>query len=264
MPMRRLWQWLGRLADGLSIGQLLWTVIGGTTALAALFSWAALAWERIAREGVGAAVILGAAMACLVVISIGVFLVGWRYFWPQRVIAPVGKVSVRRLDPEKSQAIVSNLFEFPDRPTISYDSPKAGEYNADQFIIQSRNNTGAPIHLDDAFIQSGITGEKRPMKIRTRDGLAEISEINAIPPGATIHLEVDFHKGVGLRGTPERVFVATWGKVDVVVRYGGRAFQRTYLQETIQSVFDELANRNRPIAPVVTKRQLATKSNSSA
>ena len=142
---------------------------------------------------------------------------------------------------------VTALIAWPKEPTISHEMGPGGygTYNADQFIIRAKNISDREIAIEDAYIISGLTGEKLIMKVEISNerGITEylsLSDINPIPPSADIELVVNFTEG-RQDGIPEQDFMSTWGKVDFVAHYdGGTEHRQSFDHETIVSVFQKM------------------------
>jgi hypothetical protein len=83
---RRIDKWIARVANWAGVLSLL----GGGAILAALTSWAASSWEYLSQQGWGAVALVGVGAACLIVLSLSVGMIAWRYFYPlpQRAIEP--------------------------------------------------------------------------------------------------------------------------------------------------------------------------------
>jgi hypothetical protein len=118
----------------------------------------------------------------------------------------------------------------------------------------SRNEGTEEVTLNDAYLISGITGSKRPMKVHTgANEFVPIGEIEPIPPGATISLRADFNEIGG--GISETDFMKEWATTYFVYQYNGKKPQRITMDEKLfRATFD--SSRPKPITePRVTKRK---------
>jgi hypothetical protein len=82
--MRRLWDWVGRLADGIS----LWQVVGSFWLVSAMMSAAATGFNAVAEQGWGAIVFAGVFSAALLTLAATGSLALYRYFRPLPVVFP--------------------------------------------------------------------------------------------------------------------------------------------------------------------------------
>ena len=76
--MGRLWNWLGRVADGIS----LWQVVASFGAVGVLISWVATGYHAIAQQGWGAVVFAGIFVAAFLTLAATGSLALFRYFRP--------------------------------------------------------------------------------------------------------------------------------------------------------------------------------------
>jgi hypothetical protein len=58
------------------------------------------------------------------------------------------------------------------------------------------------VQIEDAYIVSGLTGERKAMQVETRNETLAISEINAVPPGAELVFTVSLLNAMA-GGMPE-------------------------------------------------------------
>jgi hypothetical protein len=112
----------------------------------------------------------------------------------------------------------------------------------------TRNESNEEITLNDAYLVSGITGERHEMKIHIGPEDVAISEIGPIPPGAPVSLTAEFYLS-------ETEFMSRWGKLYTVYQINGRKPERELTeQQTFAKMFDG-ARPARDVQPRVTRKQ---------
>lgn len=90
------WGRLGRLADGLSVGQAVWGWSAFWTAVTALAGWAAYTVEWVGTHGWGAAFFVGVGTACALMLFVSLGMFAWGYLksrspsHPALAAAPAG------------------------------------------------------------------------------------------------------------------------------------------------------------------------------
>lgn len=107
--MQRAWNWIGRIADGVSIWQAI-VSLGGITVL---LSWAASAVEPIAKYGWGAVVFAGLGTAVLTMLSVTASLALFRIFRP---VPPLSPVDRQILTPESAPSLDER--PVPQEPAV--------------------------------------------------------------------------------------------------------------------------------------------------
>jgi hypothetical protein len=93
----------------------------------------------------------------------------------------------------------------------------------------------SPVQLNDAYIISGLTGEKRTFSIISRPGYLEsdklsLNQVNPIPPGAQIQLVIQFNPAL-----PVATFYNTWGITKLRVEYDDTNYERQFNEDSIKS-----------------------------
>lgn len=92
--------------------------------------------------------------------------------------------------------------------------------------FRATNESSAAVQLKDGYILSGLTGVKQPLKVNIPyTGATSITEINPIPPGASIDLIVEWKDAAAL---PIKEFLNQWGKIYLRVDYDSTVYERTY------------------------------------
>jgi hypothetical protein len=93
-----------------------------------------------------------------------------------------------------------------------------------------------PVRLDEAFIESGITGRRLDAKIAAKEGTVPVTQANPIPPDTIFPLHVLFYdpgQNVDREGMPESEFMNEWGRFAFVVRYQGYEIRRNVTAEDV-------------------------------
>jgi hypothetical protein len=153
-------------------------------------------------------------------------------------------------------------------------SGMAGKSDADGFHVSdiqfwaAKNETGRPIRIKDAYIQSGLDGgKKRPLMINTHDhGLIPVTSANPIPPGTeNITLMAEFPL------LAETEFMKDWGIIDFAIQDDEQTFSGRIEEKQLREIFDGyrpktpppritgLANPPPPSAPLMQKKNALLK-----
>jgi hypothetical protein len=109
----------------------------------------------------------------------------------------------------------------------------------------------SPVKIKDAYVLSGLTGEKLQFKVLTRtpqnDEFVPVDKINEIPAGASIELFAEFSEQLSVGD-----FFNRWGKITITVLYGGgdysRSFDEAYMRQQVAGLIPGAAG------PRVTKK----------
>jgi hypothetical protein len=93
----------------------------------------------------------------------------------------------------------------------------------------------SPVQLNDAYILSELTGEKRTFSIISRPGYLEsdklsLDQINPIPSGAQIQLVIQFNPAL-----PVETFYNTWGKMKLRIEYHHEIYERQFDEDDIKN-----------------------------
>lgn len=135
--------------------------------------------------------------------------------------------------------VLANGIEWKwPRSPIGLRQEASGTIFAIDFAVSGKNASTQELHLQDAYIISGITSGRLPLLIGTQSGWVLPDQIGLIPPGADINLRLVFdeiHTGV-----PEKQFMQNWGIITLVVKSDGKEFRKTWDAKTIQARFAEL------------------------
>lgn len=174
--------------------------------------------------------------------------------------SPPAMYPVRPIDGGSHADVVGEgPLRWPDDPDISSNMPDLSSYNANAIIIRGQNRGSQEVHLEDAYLVSGVTGIKAQMEVSLRrrivnggwgEELIPITLINAIPPGAEIELVLNLSKE-NPRGISEREFMRRWGRMSFVAKYGGTEYRKVYDERIVAKVFQKI--RYGPPTPRVTK-----------
>jgi len=116
-------------------------------------------------------------------------------------------------------------------------------FNEGVLSITSVGWTGSSIAskeltLQDAYIISGITGDKIALKVSTQEGLVSPAEIRPIPSQASVTVRAELEPRV-----PDRIFLRDWGSYDFVVRINDTEYRRNVSRAELVAVFEEMRTR---------------------
>ena len=114
--------------------------------------------------------------------------------------------------------------------------------------IRGKNIGSAAVKFKEGVLISGLTGATRPLSANIPGGAVPLSQINAVPPGATIDLIVEWKQML-----PIKDFLNQWGKLNFKVEYEGGIYDATFDENYIY----EKAAREYPdsgLGPRVTKK----------
>ena len=120
-------------------------------------------------------------------------------------------------------------------------------------LVAGRVVNPVPVQLIDAYVISDITGERKTLQVALGPGvskLAAISDVNAIPPKATLQLWAIFPPP----GISPLEFLAHWGSFRLHAEYSGikpddKVFPRELVQNSAQGTFPELGPHVTPKSP---------------
>ncbi len=128
-----------------------------------------------------------------------------------------------------------------DEPEIRYETGPGGlygAYNIDSFIVNGKNVGNQEVKLDDAYIVSGVTGDKLQMKIILQgQQTIGLDQINPIPPGAEIHLIAYVNQKGGI---PEYDFLKNWATIQFVTSYNGAQVRKSFNNQNIAAAIAKL------------------------
>jgi hypothetical protein len=227
-------QWFWRLIDwALQLSGL------STPSGAALFCTGAVAvlivtWHRKrvqdGKLGVEPSYVI---LAGLLVTAAGL---AWQTFWPPQ------KVMSSEL--ERSQ---HSTFA-PDQLTLEADNPLKWEdhlghtYGSrDTAIIthaiqiSAKNESKRDIRIEDAFLNSGISGEKVSLKVGTAEGWVPANGF-ALAFGKTVTFRADFNHPEGI---PAQNFFAAWKYMYLSVKVDGTHYHKIIDEKMVYSLFDQ-------------------------
>jgi hypothetical protein len=121
-------------------------------------------------------------------------------------------------------------------------------------LIVGHNKQASEVHLNDAYIVSGNTGETRLAKVDAGPaGKVLPREINPIPPGAAVALWIDLPGYLH-----EKDLLQKWGKVYLHVELDGRKYNRLYSEQYMRDQLSRFPNPER--GPHVTRKTDETNS----
>lgn len=137
-------------------------------------------------------------------------------------------------------------------PDLSWGALGTGHGQVMAFVyFRATNVSGTAVQLKDAYILSGLTGAKLPLKVNIPyAGATSIAEINPIPPSATVDLIVEWKEADAL---PIKEFLNQWGNIHLRVDYDQTVYERTYNSDYLY----QKATREFPgegLGPRVTKK----------
>src|SRR5215216_4428849 len=131
--------------------------------------------------------------------------------------------------------LIYNPFDWT---THISQSPYNGTTRIDSLMKIARNESSEEVILNDAYIISGITSEKREMEVEVENKWVPVSEIMPIPPGARVGLRVLFQGQAG-GGITEEEFFKDWSKIYFVYSFNGKKPVRQLMDEKIfKPIFD--------------------------
>jgi hypothetical protein len=163
------------------------------------------------------------------------------------VIATIGVVWQARGTPSKAR-VGTATNDSGGKSLVWIFSGMAGKSDANGFRVgdiqfwSAKNETGKPIRLVDAFIQSGIDGgKKRALVLNTLEhGLIPLNQANPIPANTeNITLMAEFPE------LSEADFMKDWGNITFVIQDSDHTFQGKVDERTFKQIFDGY----RPKAP---------------
>lgn len=115
-------------------------------------------------------------------------------------------------------------------------------------LIDGRNVGRSEVQLKDAYIVSGITGTRRIAKIDAGpDGKILPSEMNPIPPGATVRLWIDLANGLH-----EKELLEKWGTIYLHLEYDDMKYTKLFDENYMANNLGRFPNPAR--GPHVTKK----------
>jgi hypothetical protein len=112
------------------------------------------------------------------------------------------------------------------------------------------------IRLKSGYVESGLTGEKRPFKVGSRPGnldaeTYDLDQINPIPPGAQIALFADWTPALSVSE-----FFRQWGKMTIHIDYGDTFWEKVLDENQIRDfIVQDIPNADLVLpVPHVTKK----------
>ena len=118
--------------------------------------------------------------------------------------------------------------------------PNGNNARVNSLSISGKNLGAEEIHLEDAYLISGIDGAVIKMRVNAGYPASplwiDVLDAAPVPPRAQIDLNAQFNEGQN--GLPEEDFLRSWGMFSVVIQYDGRktrhdfsgAFVRTLIE----------------------------------
>jgi len=116
--------------------------------------------------------------------------------------------------------------------------------------ISAKNGTARDILVEDAFLNSGISGEKVALKIGTESGWSFPSETKPIAPAHTVTFRAEFNPP---DGWPAQDFFAKWKVLFLTVKVDGRLYHKLIGEKSVSALF--LGFRPNPLEFPVTSSQ---------
>jgi hypothetical protein len=112
-------------------------------------------------------------------------------------------------------------------------SNTGGKFFFTQFGLPARNTSDHEVEFNEAYIVSGITGDKVDVTISTRaDGWIRPKDANPIPAKTSFHVQAIFGGQTG-NGIPENDFLKEWREFTFVAYYNGREYRKAFDQEWV-------------------------------
>jgi hypothetical protein len=141
-------------------------------------------------------------------------------------------------------------------PRLGWHKDTEGRIFARSLTVLGENVSKEEVQFTDAFITSGITGQKITLTILadkrdgTRNSDVAVSDVNPIPPNAPVVLTTGELNG--MKGIVEQDFLKSWGVIYFTAEYGNQKHRVTFDRSMLESLF--VAERPKPRAPHVTQR----------
>jgi len=179
-----------------------------------------------------------------------VILIGLAIIIVGLVIAGFGAWRERQPSTLKQSTNAENPFEWGTGTSIRMVS---GSLNISVLDKSSHNEGGEEVILNDAYLISGITGERRDMKILVGNTFVSLRDIGPIPPRALVALRADFNESGG--GISEAEFFKEWSIIYFVYECNGKKFPRQKMDEKFfRKMFDGSRQQNN-VEPHVTLKK---------
>jgi hypothetical protein len=163
--------------------------------------------------------------------------------------------AARRAEHVPAQQMQANISDGPLRwePNLMWGATGTPHGLLMSFVyFRATNVSPNAVQLKNAFIVSGLTGAKLPLSVNIAYvGVTPISEINPIPPGASVDLIVEWKEPDALS---VKEFLNQWGSIYLRVDYDQTIYERTYDSDYLY----QKATREYPqegFGPRVTKRE---------
>lgn len=151
-----------------------------------------------------------------------------------------------------ARPFVLNFFRQPNGKAISIDPSSIG-------ILDLRATTqgSSAVQLKNGYIISGLTGERRPLRVSTRAGYLDaetyaLNEVNPIPPGVQIALYAEWTPPL-----PVSDFFRQWGKMTIHVDYDDTFWEKTLDENKVRDIIvQDIPNADLVLpVPRVTKKE---------
>jgi hypothetical protein len=145
-----------------------------------------------------------------------------------------------------------NFFRQPNGKVISIDPSSIG-------ILDLRATTqgSSAVQLKNGYVISGLTGERRPLRVSTRAGYLDaetyaLNEVNPIPPGVQIALYAEWTPPL-----PVSDFFRQWGKMTIHVDYDDTFWEKTLDENKVRDIIvQDIPNADLVLpVPRVTKKE---------
>jgi len=125
-----------------------------------------------------------------------------------------------------------------------------GTFGILYFSLPAKNTGTEEINLRDAYIVSGVTGNRLRMKVNASpDGWIYVGETAPVPPNAAFVFSAQFGDGLGI---PEAEFLRDWESFSVVVEFDGGKARYDYNKDFVHSQLDRVHPER---SPHVSKRK---------
>lgn len=142
-------------------------------------------------------------------------------------------------------------LKWDDHFGIEYSTQANGVVHMQTYNLSGINISSREITLQDAYFISGKTGDRLSLVVVAgpNDGFLKPSEINPVPPGATVTLRAHFNNPQGFTADE---MLARWGPILFYAHYDDEKHQKTFSEAAVAATFAGF--RPKQIGPRVTKR----------